>query len=106
MRVDKLENMFRGWFVGDFEPTVLRSKDAEVAVKFYVAGEVETEHVHRIATEITVVINGEIRMNGLNYGPGSILTVEPGESARFSAITDAATVVVKTPSVANDKFEV
>lgn len=106
MKVDKLDSMFRGWFIGDFEPTVLRLKDAEVAVKSYLAGEVEAAHVHRIATEITVVVNGEIRMNGLNYGPGSILTIEPGEVALFSAVTDAVTVVVKTPSVAHDKYEV
>ena len=38
MKVSKLENMFKGWFVGNFEPTLLRTTDVEVAVKSYNKG--------------------------------------------------------------------
>ena len=33
MKVDRLENMTKGWFVGDFKPAVLRTDAVEVAVK-------------------------------------------------------------------------
>ncbi|QBL12339.1 hypothetical protein [Campylobacter helveticus] len=40
MQIFKLENMIRGWFVGNFEPSVLKSKDVEVGVKEYQKGDI------------------------------------------------------------------
>ncbi len=104
MKLHQLNDMVRGWFVGNFEPVALQSKDFEVGVKFYSAGDREDAHVHRIATELTVIISGTVEMNGQKYGSGSIVTIEPGEATDFYAITDVVTVVVKTPSVVHDKF--
>jgi hypothetical protein len=39
MKVDKLDRMVKGWFVGNFEPTVIKTNDVEVAVKKYKAGD-------------------------------------------------------------------
>jgi mannose-6-phosphate isomerase-like protein (cupin superfamily) len=98
--------MIKGWFVGDFEPSVLRSKDFEVAVKYYGKGESEEAHFHKIATEITVVVSGRVRMVNQEWAAGSIITLEPGLATDFLAIEDAVTVVVKSPSVLGDKYEV
>jgi hypothetical protein len=38
MRLYRLEDMTKGWFVGDFAPAALRSAAAEAAVKTYPAG--------------------------------------------------------------------
>jgi hypothetical protein len=104
MEVFQLSDMVKGWFVGDFTPTALQTTAVEVAVKRYHAGDSETPHVHRVATELTVVITGTIEMAGGIFGPGSIVTLEPGEPTAFRAIDDAITVVVKIPSVRNDKY--
>jgi quercetin dioxygenase-like cupin family protein len=106
MKVHHLNNMVRGWFVGDFHPAVMQSKDCEVGIKFYLAGDKEAAHVHHVATELTAIISGEVEMNGRKFGPGEIITIEPGEPTNFLAITDAVTVVVKTPSAQNDKYPV
>lgn len=103
MKVDKLARMHRGWIVGDFEPSVLRTAGFEVAVQRYVAGAREPRHRHDLAIEITVVLEGEVRVDGVAYGAGDILVVERGEAIAFEAITDATTLVVKTPSVPGDK---
>ena len=92
MKHARLENMVKGWFVGDFEPTLLRSKDVEVAVKHYKAGDREDTHHHRIATEITVIVSGEVTMMGKRWSAGDIVQVEP------------VNVVVKLPSVMGDKY--
>ncbi len=99
-----LDDMFRGWFVGDFSPAVSQSKDFEVAVQRYSAGDEEAEHCHKVATEITVIVSGTACMNGKEYAEGTILRMEPGEYAQFSAVTDVTTVVVKFPSVPGDKY--
>jgi hypothetical protein len=55
MKLDKQYNMTRGWFIGNFTPSVLPSDDVEVAVKNYQAGDKEEPHYHKIATEITCI---------------------------------------------------
>lgn len=104
MKIFHLKNMTGGWLVGNFEPHVIKSSDIEVAVKYYTAGQVESPHHHKIATEITVVVQGQVIINGEVYEPGSIIQVNPNESIEFMALTDAITTVIKTPSVSNDKY--
>lgn len=106
MEVKKLDNMIKGWFVGDFEPSVLRTREFEVACKHYKAGEVEERHVHRIASEVTLIVTGEVAMNGRRYSRGDIIRLDPGESADFQVMIDTITVVVKRPSAAGDKYPV
>ncbi len=104
MKTYDLQNMIKGWFVGDFDPVVLRSSDFEVAVKYYKAGDVESLHVHKIAKEITVVVEGTVIMNGKTFKKGEIILLEPGEPTDFKVVDDAITVVVKTPSAKADKY--
>ncbi len=104
MKLHKLEDMVKGWFVGDFSPSAFSSKEFEVAIKHYRAGDTESSHVHRIATELTVIVEGRVRMLGQEFQRGDIITVEPSEATSFEALTDTITVVVKTPSVVGDKY--
>ena len=106
MRNDRLENMVKGWFIGDFSPNVHFSKDCEVAVKHYKAGDEEILHYHKVATELTVVVSGKVKMLGTTWVEGDIIKLDPGEKTDFFSITDSVTVVVKTPSVSGDKYEV
>ena len=96
--------MVKGWFVGDFAPSVLRSAACEVAIKHYRAGDREDLHHHRIAAELTAIVSGEVRMCGRVFGPGDIVVLDPGEATAFEALTDAVNVVVKLPSVRDDKY--
>lgn len=100
----KLDDMVKGWFVGGFSPTALQTSDCEVAVKHYKAGDQEGAHFHKIATEITVIVSGQVRMAGRTWGPGDIVVLKPGEITDFVAITDAVNVVVKHPGASNDKY--
>ncbi|WNX85160.1 hypothetical protein RWV98_02465 [Agathobaculum sp. NTUH-O15-33] len=104
MKTAKLNDMTKGWFVGNFEPTLYRTNDCEVAVKAYRAGDSEGAHYHKIATEITVVVQGTVRMNGIEYHAGDIIVMEPGETTDFLAVTDAVNTVVKLPGANHDKY--
>jgi len=96
--------MVKGWFVGNFEPTLISTNDVEVSVKHYMAGEYEAPHYHKIATEITVIVSGEVEMNGNRYAAGDIVVIEPNESTDFHVLTDTVTTVVKIPGASNDKY--
>ncbi|MBI3878949.1 MAG: hypothetical protein HY301_02665 [Verrucomicrobia bacterium] len=100
----KLDDFTRGWFVGNFSPTLVNTDAFEVAVQRYRAGDREPRHVHKIASELTVIIVGRARMNGEELGPGDIVRLKPGEPANFEAITDATTLAVKIPCVKGDKY--
>ena len=105
MKVDHLGQMIRGWFVGNFSPSVVQTDAFEVGVKHYKAGDYEATHHHKIATEITVIVSGEAEMAGRVVKPGDIVTLQPGEAADFKALTDVVCTVVKMPSVKGDKYE-
>ena len=97
--------MVKGWFVGNFQPTILKTNDVEVAVKRYKKGDREAPHYHKIATEITVIICGRVRMNGIEYGPDDIVVMEPGETTDFECLEDGTVnAVVKIPGANNDKY--
>jgi quercetin dioxygenase-like cupin family protein len=104
MKINRLENMTRGWFIGNFEPTVFKTTNCEVAIKKYKNGSYEEKHFHKVATEITVITKGKVKMFGEIFNEGTIIEVEPGDITDFMAIEDAETVVIKIPGINNDKY--
>lgn len=96
--------MEKGWFVGNFEPSLFKTNDAEVAVKHYQLGDREAAHYHKIATEITVIVSGSVLMNGVKYEAGDIIVVSPFETTDFEALENTVTTVVKIPGANNDKY--
>ena len=100
----KLEEMVKGWFIGNFSPTLFSTNGIEVGVRKYNAGVYEPSHYHKVATEFTVVVNGIIEMNGKQYSEGDIIKIIPGISADFKTITETTVVVVKIPGEFNDKY--
>jgi mannose-6-phosphate isomerase-like protein (cupin superfamily) len=99
-----LEEFTNGWIVGDFTPTLVSNKDVEVAIKKYKLDDCETRHVHKIATEYTVVVSGKVKMNNKIYSAGDVVEIKPGVSTDFLCLEDSITVVIKTPSVVGDKY--
>lgn len=100
----RLDDMIKGWFIGNFNPSLYLTNNVEIGIKEYKAGDFEGSHYHKIATEFTVVINGTVEMSGKEYINGDIIKINPGIATDFKAITDVTTVVVKIPGANNDKF--
>lgn len=104
MKTAKLNEMTKGWFIGNFEPSLYKTNDVEVAIKSYKAGDHEDKHHHKIATEYTVITKGKVQMFGKEFSEGDIVVCEPGDSTDFTALTDAQNVVVKIPGANDDKY--
>ncbi len=105
MKYFNLTDMVKGWFIGAFQPTIINTNEVEVAIKRYKKDDYEASHHHKIATEITVIIEGAVEMNGVLYGTNDIIVIEPGESTDFKCLTDdVITCVVKYPGASNDKY--
>ena len=99
-----INDFTKGWFIGNFTPTLHNTNDFEIAFKIYKAGDCESPHFHKIATEYTLITQGSVSFNGVIYSKGDIVRVLPNEVVQFTSITDSETVVVKLPSVKNDKY--
>ena len=104
MKKIKLSDFFRGWFVGDFEPTLFKSKEIEVAVQVYKKNHIEPEHFHKVSTEITFMIKGKAFFNDQLISEDEGIIIFPGETNIFKAVTDCKTLVVKFPSIPKDKY--
>jgi len=105
MEVHDIKNFTKGWFIGNFNPSLMATNDFEVALKKYKAGDYENSHVHKIAVEYTLIVSGSVLMNDIEYHTDSIITINPGEYTDFKALTDVVSVVIKTPCVKGDKYE-
>ena len=70
----------------------------------YQSGDYERRHVHKIATELTLIVSGLARMNGEEVRPGQIIVIKPGESTDFEALAETSAVVVKFPCAKGDKY--
>jgi quercetin dioxygenase-like cupin family protein len=104
MQVAKLSQMTKGWFIGNFSPTLYATDAVEVAIKEYPTGFREDWHFHKIATEFTVIVEGSVEMNGCRYAKGDIIIIPPGEGTDFHCLAPTTTAVVKVPCVQDDKF--
>jgi len=105
MKRFRLDDFTGGWFIGEFEPTLLKTSLFETAIKRYKRGDRENAHYHRVATEYTVVVAGEFKMNDLMIKTGDIIEMKPGEVVNFECLADGSTAVIKIPSVKGDKYE-
>lgn len=104
MKTFKGSEMKGGWFVGDFEPAALRTRNCEVAYKIHTKNEPWPTHYHKIATEVNYLISGSMTIQGRLLESGDVFVIEPGEIADPVFHTDCRLIVVKVPSVIGDKY--
>lgn len=104
MNIFLLNEFKNGWFIGDFLPSIFRTELFEIACKKYKSGQIEKKHYHGIAIEYTLIVTGTAKINDIIINEGEIIAIYPNEIVEFSAISDITTIVIKLPSVPNDKY--
>lgn len=104
MKLYNWNNFKGGWFCGAFLPSIFITDNFEISIKKYKSGDHDPSHIHKVADEITMIVDGLVKMNGVKYHTDDIIWIEKGDVTDFTAITDAVTCVVKIPSVKGDKY--
>ena len=102
----KLNDFTRGWIIGDFSPSVLKTAEFEVGLLSHKKNEIWPAHFQKVATEYNVLISGEMYLNDNLISPGEIFIVYPEEITKVQFVQDCQLLVVKVPSLPSDKFEV
>ena len=104
MKRHHIDEFTRGWFIGHFDPVVLKTGAFEVAYKTVRHGHREPKHIHHIATEYSLIVTGQLLVNGRVFNAGEMFIAEPGEAIGARSLANqTGVVVVKAPSVPNDK---
>lgn len=103
MEIFKSDNFKRGWFIGNFDPSLFKTNEFEVAVKKYESGFYENKHFHKTSTEFKYIIDGVVSINGIDYVKDTIIKIAPNEIVDFKSKTDSTVVVVKIPYAREDK---
>ena len=104
MKKFQYKDMWRGWFIGDFEPTAFKTKNFEVGFGIHKKGDKWHKHYHKLATEITLIVKGKVRVNEKIFSKGEIFVIEPNEVVDPLFLEDTEFVVVKTISDTKDKY--
>lgn len=104
MKITQHSNYKGGWFIGNFDPSVLKVENFEVCYKTHKKDEIWETHYHKIATEINLLIEGEMLIQNKNLKCGDIFCIYPYEISDPKFLTDCKILIVKIPSVPNDKF--
>jgi quercetin dioxygenase-like cupin family protein len=104
MDIFKIQDMKGGWFIGDFEPSIYKTKEFEVGVKTHPKGEVWDTHYHKLATEINYLIDGKMIIQDTELNSGDIFVLHPNEVANPIFLEDCSIVTVKTISSIGDKY--
>ena len=92
----------RGWFIGDFDGAVYRTKDFEVTYQKNPRSQTAS-HIHKLAYEITLIISGRQICNGEMFTAGDICLLEPGDISQIEYIEETEVITIKTPSIPSDK---
>ena len=106
MKVSRIEDTEKGWFIGNFPKTAFKSKDFEVSWRIHPAGESWDLHYQENATEINLLISGEMVLNGVRLSSGDVFILDPYEITDVKFIKECSVVCVKTPSIPYDKIVV
>lgn len=94
----------RGWFLGDFTPSILSTKEFEVGLLKHLQGEKWGYHYHKEATEYNLLLKGTMLFNGKKIEKGTAFTNYPNEIACPIFLEDCQVLCVKVPSVPTDKY--
>ena len=106
MKIKNIQDMKRGWLIGDFEPSILQTKDFEVGILTHKMGEFWSAHLHKESEEYNLLLDGKMEINGVLIEPGTIFIIEKNEISKPEFLEDCRVLVVKVPSLPGDKYEV
>jgi quercetin dioxygenase-like cupin family protein len=96
--------MHRGWCIGDFAPSLLRTKDFEVGVLLHPKGEKWPARYHVKGTEYNILVSGSMRVCDTELTAGDTFVIEPYEVADPVFHEDCTIVCIKVPSDTKDKY--
>ena len=104
IKVYKIEDFTRGWFIGDFEPSILKNTGMELGFMKHKKGETIKFHYHEHCTEINLLVKGKMSNCGKNIEKGDIFVFDKYSPACPIFLEDSEIVCFKSKPSNNDKI--
>ena len=99
-----INNFYRGWLIGDFNPSIYKTKDFEIGYLLHKKGEVWDVHYHEHLLEINILIEGDMILNNMEIKKNDIFVIDKMQIAAPIFLTDCYIICIKIPSVIGDKI--
>ena len=103
-KITKIDDYTRGWFIGNFEPSLLKTKDFEVSYKLHPKDQKWDFHYHKKATEINILVKGKMIINNVIYNSNEVFIINPNIISCPFFLEDCEIICIKIPSIQNDKY--
>jgi hypothetical protein len=104
VEIYKLENFVNGWFIGNFEPSLLKDSGVEIAVMNTKKGVGSLNfHYHEHCIEINVLIKGKMKCNNKLIEENDIFVFNPNVPSVYEYLEDCTFVVYKNKPSNFDK---
>ena len=104
IKQNKLENMTRGWLIGDFSPSILKTNDFEIGYLKHPKDQVWPAHVHKEANEYNILIKGKLIINNETIEQGEIFIIPKNMLTSAKFLEDCEILCIKVPSLPKDKY--
>ena len=101
-----LDDFVRGWFVGNFEPSIVKTDKYEIGLLTHNKGEKWDFHYHKLADEINFLVEGRMRINERLIEKGSLFIIQKNQLTCPDFLENCKILCIKVPSVPTDKYSV
>ena len=98
-----LSNYKAGWIIGDFEPSIIKTKDFEVGILTHKKNEKWDYHYHAFVNEINILIEGSMLLNEIEIYKNQLFYIPKKQIASPIFLEDCKVLCIKTPSIIGDK---
>jgi dTDP-glucose pyrophosphorylase len=98
------KDYLRGWLIGDFEPSIERNKNIELAYLFHEMNSIWDYHYHKEAIEINFLLKGSMIINNVKYNKNSLFIIDKNIVSCPLFLEDCDILCIKIPSKPKDKY--
>jgi len=103
IKTDNISRFTRGWYVGNFEPSILKDAGVELGYLHFKKGKQNDFHYHEFCTEINLLVKGKMNVNGKEINEGDIFVFDPMVPVIVVFLEDTNIVVLKNKYSNKDK---
>jgi len=103
MKIDNISNYYKGWILGNFNPSLFNA-NIDIGILHLLKGHKSDNHFHKIHVEYNIIITGKAKVDGIILSSGDIFIYNPLEKSNVEFLEDCILLVIKNPSSKNDKY--
>lgn len=103
MEITHLNEFTKGWFIGNFTPSLVQTPFIEVGIVKHKQAEYWPVHKHIASDEVNVLLEGSMTLNKIPLYKNHIFKINKDENSSVEFLTDCSILVIRIPNFKGDK---